>query len=282
MKTKTLLRWASFFIAGGVTLIDASVVEPNWLKIGRKKVPARQDAERLAGLRLAHLSDLHIGGLGWRSSTISAALDVCNKEDVDLIAITGDFITGGGSVRMALDLLAALRKDIPRLAVLGNHDHVYGMRPLEMLVDGLRDLGIIVLRNEAIHLQMRFGPVWFVGIDDCYSMRDDLVQAQASLRDECRPRILLTHYPDVVDRIPPNKYRLILAGHSHGGQVRLPILDNSVCNGHARTNYKKGIYQVNGNILHVSPGLGMSSLPLRFLNRPEVTILTFVSSADIC
>ncbi|MGI5837546.1 MAG: metallophosphoesterase, partial [Chloroflexota bacterium] len=134
-----------------------------------------------------------------------------------------------------------------------------------------------VLRNESIGVDLRFGPVWFVGVDDGYSMRDDLEKAQSDLSPEQYPRILLTHYPDVVDRLRQDEFQLSLAGHSHGGQVRIPILDRLVVNGHARTSYTRGLFLVNGNPLYVNPGIGMSGLPLRFRNRPEVTFLRFTS-----
>jgi len=269
-------------ILAGAAAMDAMVVEPGRLKVGRVEVPACEHADRLVGLRVAHLSDLHVGAVGWRPGTIARAVEVCNSEGVDLIAITGDLIGKGTYADVALELLSSLRTDVPRVAVLGNHDHVYGRRPMEALLRGLRDLGVLVLRNEAVGLHLRHGPVWLVGVDDGYSMRDDLERALSGLDVEHFPRMLLTHYPDVADRLEPGGSQLTLAGHSHGGQVRLPILARKVCDGHARTSYSRGLYLANGNPLHVSPGVGMSGMPLRFRNWPEVTILSFVpaSGAD--
>lgn len=255
--------------------MGAAALEPNRLRIGRVDVPSLRFSERLAGTRIAHISDLHVGGIGWRPSTVASAMEACDGEEVDLIALTGDLISRGCYVQTALDLLSLLRVDIPRLAVLGNHDHVYGRKPMEALCRGLEELGIVVLRNRDVELELSRGPVWVVGVDDGYSMRDDLEGAREGLGPEEFPRILLTHYPDVAERLRPGEFQLSLAGHSHGGQIRLPILDRLVCNGHARTRYTRGLYLVNGNPLHVSPGLGMSALPLRFRNRPEVTMLTF-------
>ncbi len=274
MKLRTLLRWMPV-AAGGLALMDAAAIEPARLKVGRLTVPVDRGGDGLVGLRLAHLSDLHVGGTGWRSATLAKAVDACNRESVDLIALTGDFISKASHVPAALDLLSILRTDVPRLAVFGNHDHVYGRRPMEQLASGLADLGIVVLRNEGLRLRLRDGAVWFVGVDDGYSERDDLERAERQLETDGSPRILLTHYPDVADRLLPGQYQLSLAGHSHGGQIRLPILDEIVSYRHARTRYTRGLYMVNGNPLHVSPGLGMSALPLRLFNLPEVTILTF-------
>lgn len=270
----------SLFGAGAAALFDALVLEPGGLKVTRIDVPAPVYADRLVGLRLAHLSDLHVGGTGWRRGTILRAVDVCNQEDVDLIAITGDLIGSGEATRTALEILSSLRTDIPRFAVLGNHDHVYGGRYVEMLRRGLRALGIQLLDNEATSLELPSGRLWFVGVDDGYSMRDDLDRARGSLGSGDFPRVLLTHYPDVADRLRPGEFQLSLAGHSHAGQIRVPVLARLVYNGHARTHYARGLYMVNGNPLHVSAGVGMSGVPMRFRNWPEVGILRFVEAGS--
>ena len=275
-------HWGRFALAGaaGMAVLDAVVVEPSRLAVRRLDVPVRDDARRLAGLKLAHLSDLHVGACGWRPGTMKKAMDRCNREDVDLIAITGDFIGSGQGVTAAMEILSALRTDVPRLAVLGNHDHVYGERALDALLVGLDTLGIAVLRNRSMSLDLALGRVWFVGVDDGYSMRDDLKLAVSGLCPEDFPRVLLTHYPDVAERVRRGDFQLTLAGHSHGGQIRVPVLAKLVYNGHARTRYGCGLYMPNENPLHVSPGLGMSGVPMRFRNPPELTVLRLVPGRD--
>lgn len=267
--------------AGGLAVADALKIEPDRLKVKRQDVPLNGFGDRLAGLRLAQLSDLHVGGVGWRRDTIAAAIDRCNREELDAIALTGDLIGGRAGVEDALELLSELRTDVPRLAVLGNHDHVHGRLPLEALLRGLDSLGIVLLRNASRSVDLRLGRVWFVGVDDGYSMRDDLEVALGSLGPDDAPRLLLTHYPDVAERLRPGAFQLSLAGHSHAGQLRLPVLADLVCNGHARTRYSHGLYLVNGNPLYVSAGLGLSGVPMRFRNWPEITILRFVPSPSV-
>lgn len=209
-----------------------------------------------------------------------AAVDACNRQGVDVVAITGDMIGSRRGIGIALEVLAGLNAAVPRLAVLGNHDHVYGQRPLDQLRAGLEALGVELLSNRAVRLVLRAGPITFAGVDDGYSERDDLPRALEGLGARDVPLVLLTHYPEVAERLREGEIQLSLAGHSHAGQVKLPVLSRIVHNGHARTKYTSGLYWVNGNPLHVSPGLGTSGLPLRFRNRPEVTVLRLVAVRD--
>lgn len=267
----------SFAVAAmGLAALDAAFIEPRVVRVPRIAVPVERRAEALSALKVAHLSDLHVMGKGWRAATIAAAVDVCNHEDVDLIAITGDFMGTGPGARPALEMVSRLRTDVPRVAVLGNHDHVYGNRYLRVLLNGLKDLGVSVLNNESICLELRSTRLWVTGVDDGYSMRDDLRRALGSGDTEV-PRILLTHYPEVAEQLHQGEAQLSLAGHSHAGQIRVPVLAGLVHNGHARTKYSKGLFSVNGNPLFVSSGVGMSGIPMRFLNPPEVPIITFTS-----
>lgn len=269
-------KWrGALALAGALALID-SWWEPTRLRVAGVDVPADGYQDRLVGLRLAQLSDLHVGGRGWHRSTIVRAIDACNQASVDLIVITGDMIGSARAVPDTLDLLSRLRTDVPRLAVLGNHDHVQGGRPLVALLRGLEELGIVVLRNQVLPLELHGGRLWVVGVDDGYTMRDDLPRVRRALSGCGFPRLLLTHYPDVADQLRPGEFQLSLAGHSHGGQIRFPVLASLASNLHARTKYISGLYRVNGNPLYVSPGLGVSGVPLRFRNWPVLSVLRFV------
>lgn len=280
-----LNRWArpvavSAVLGASVAIARAALLEPVDLRVSRVDVPVGRCWERLIGLRLAHMSDMHVMGRGWRRRTIERAVSAVNSEDVDLVAITGDFIGKGAGARVALEILADLRADVPRFAVFGNHDHVYGTRYLGILAHGLSELGIAVLVNRAAPIGWCGSRVWVGGVDDGYSARDDLGPVLQAVEREPGPLILLTHYAEVAEALSPGQVQLSLAGHSHGGQVRVPLLGSLAHRTHARTRYGKGLFSVNGNPLHVSSGVGMSGIPLRFLNLPEVAILTFVAEAD--
>ena len=281
---KDIARIARFLpasLAGagiGLAAFDAIAIEPNLVRVRRVLVPATCCGAQIAGLKLAHISDLHVMGRGWRRGTVARAIEACNLADVDLVAITGDFIGSGDGAHVAVEMLSALRADIPRVAVLGNHDHVHGRRYENMLLDGLRRLGIVVLENEAVTLRLPQGPTWVAGVDDGYTLRDDLRAALRSLDSDDYPRILLTHYPEVAEQLRPGQVQLSLAGHSHAGQIGIPILATMMYNAHARTKYGKGLFMVNGNPLYVSAGVGMSGIPMRFRNVPEVVLINLVAA----
>lgn len=277
------IAWgASCAVAGAgavACILDAALIEPNALCVKRVHLPARRDVDGLSGLRLAHLSDLHIEGRGWKRATTVAAIDAINRQDIDLIALTGDFIGAGRGARAAVELLSTLRTDVPRVAVFGNHDHVYGRTYLEFLWSGLEDAGVIVLNNEAVSLSMPSGSVSIGGVDDAYSDRDNLDAVRREMARVSGPRILLTHYPDLAERLRDGEIQLSLAGHSHGGQIRLPVVASWVHRLHARTAYGKGLFRVNGNPMYVSPGIGMSGIPMRFRNPPEIAVIEFATAA---
>jgi uncharacterized protein len=264
-------------VAGGLALLRGLKIEPERLKVRHLEWPAGRHARALEGVKLAQISDLHVGGIGWRRSTMERAVEACNDENPDVVTITGDFLGAARGVASALEIASALRRDLPRLAVLGNHDHVYGCRPLRALLDGLAAMGIILLNNGATAVDVPSGRVWFIGVDDGYSGRDDLDRAMAAVGPQDHPRILLTHYPNVADRLPGGAFQLALAGHSHAGQIRLPVLSQRISEEHARTEYRYGGCEVNGNRLYVTSGLGMSSIPIRFRNLPEVAIHRFTA-----
>jgi uncharacterized protein len=262
-------------IAGALALSYGLKVEPERLRVRRLEIPAGSHARALAGLRIAHISDLHVAGRGWRPRTMARAVEACNDEKADVVAITGDFLGSAKGVGGVLEIVSSLRRDVPRLAVLGNHDHVYGSAPLRAMLEGLRSLGLLLLGNESTSLDFSSGRVWFVGVDDGYSGREDVDRAMAGIGPQDYPRILLTHYPDVAGRLPEGSFQLALAGHSHGGQIRVPLLAQIVSENHARTGYRYGLCRVNGNPLYVTSGLGMSAIPIRFWNPPEVAIHRF-------
>jgi len=272
-------RWRSLSALVGVAICLEALAEPSRLRLSRVSVPV-EGGSPLSGLRVAHMSDLHVGGAGWRVGMLERAIEVCNRMQVDLVAITGDLIGSADGVPHAVGLLSRLREDVPRLAVLGNHDHVHGKRSLEALLDGMVRLGIVVLRNDAVVVSSRRARLWVAGVDDGYSMRDDLGRVRARVRSAGLPKILLSHYPDVAEQVRPGEFSLVLAGHSHGGQIRAPVVAALASNLHARTRYLRGLYQVNGNPLYVSAGLGVSGVPFRFLNVPELTTITFEPMQD--
>ncbi|HEY8369388.1 MAG TPA: metallophosphoesterase [Thermodesulfobacteriota bacterium] len=253
-----------------------------------RPVPAPRISRALgAELRVLHVSDLHVRGMGRRERRL---VHLARAARPDLVAITGDLWEPSddpGTARAALTaVVRALAALAPTVVVLGNNDHSYPpaghVVDTETLVTDVARAGAMVLRNEAAWLARRAGPgaapadgVYLVGLDDNYLARDDLEAATASVGVGA-PAILLAHSPDIVIDRDVSRFDLVLAGHTHGGQVRLPLV--GALETQTRTpRYVDGLFRLpSGTYLHVSAGIGTSAPHVRFLARPTVTLLRLV------
>lgn len=256
--------------------------------------------EALGPARLLHVSDLHVRAVGDRERRLLALAAAARP---DLILVTGDLAEPPGRGRPAdlgppVAVMRRLAAIAPTVTVLGNNDLSYRRKrqvvDTERLVAALREAGVTVLRNRAVLLERRpFGAtstsgeaparprragegvatgVYLVGVDDNYLNRDDL---DAALRGvpPGPPAILLAHSPDIVVDRDVSRFALVLAGHTHGGQIRLPMVGTLETQTRTR-RYIEGLYRLpHGGWLHVSGGVGTSEIPLRFLVQPSATLL---------
>ena len=131
--------------------------------------------------------------------------------------------------------------------------------------------------DEAASVELRGGRVKIVGVDP-RTYRRGLSQPARLADPEASLRILLCHFPDVVDRLPPDAFDLVVAGHLHAGQITVPLPGRRIPLAHPRWRYFHGLYRRNGLTIHVSAGLGTTFVPFRFLARPEATELRLVQS----
>lgn len=270
--------------AGAAALLYAWQVEPRRLQEKWFDVAVPGLPPELEGARIAHLTDLHAGMPGTRRSTIRRAVRRVAGWEPDLVALTGDFADQGRWER-ELALLRGLPSAAPAVAVLGNHDRLASRRATRGLVQRLEALGIAVLRNEHVAVPVRGGELVVVAVDDPSTDRDDLPAAMAGLPadpDPRRPAILLGHAPDIADRAPAGRFALVLAGHTHGGQIRIsPLkrrtpLEVGMIAGGLDSPYPRGAIEVRGNPVFVSNGIGVSGVPFRFLAPPQVACFVLV------
>jgi len=220
------------------------------------------------GLRVAQLSDLHIGH-GVPPGRIARAVAQVNSLEPDVVVLTGDFVTNArDSKALVYELLAPLRA--PRFAVLGNHDHWSGAPALRL---GLEHAGLAVLQNRNSAVRVRGAALVVVGVDDSTTRHDDV---GAAFRGAARgSRLVLTHTPSCAAKLPRDEGLLCLSGHTHGGQLDVPRLTRGVFKTIGQPWYR-GAYEVGGNRLYVNRGLGFgrgTRLP-RLNSEPEVTVLT--------
>jgi hypothetical protein len=264
-------RWplACLAVILSVLAIDGFIVEPNWIEVGRS-------VEYLPGLRagasdftLVHLSDLHIARLGFRERR---AIDIVNAARPDVIVVTGDLTASGGSPQALTGFLAALHARDGKFAVWGNHDYWDGSATT-WGPEAVRRGGFTILDNANQRVAFPGGRVVVAGIDDPVTGRDNLKKAMQSVsrRDVC---LLLAHSPEVVRSLGNWDIDLVLAGHTHGGQLRFPWI-GALWIPYGTRDYLDGWYDVGGGArLHVNRGLGWSWIPVRFLCRPRIDRIT--------
>jgi predicted MPP superfamily phosphohydrolase len=206
---------------------------------------------------------------------VEAAVDWVAERRPDLVAVTGDLVSRPGAEPRLRDLLGRLGVSF---AVLGNHDVEHTRDPFSRAA-GLGDLSPArLLADEAVTVAVRGRRVQIVGVDPrAYRERRShpwtLVDESADLR------ILLCHFPYVLDFLPPGAFQLVLAGHMHDGQISLPLgRARKFRFAHPRTRYATGLFEQSRGTMHVSPGLGTTFVPFRFFARPEATELVLQGS----
>jgi uncharacterized protein len=255
--------------AGAVGAVAWGWFEAGWVRLRTVECPVPGLPEELEGLRIAHLSDFHLGVPSRGARAVEQAVDWVAARRPDLVCVTGDLLTRPAGLEPARAFLARLPG---ALAVLGNHDVGVAKDPLAVRSDHL-DLGAVtVLHDQAVVVEARGCRVQLVGVDPRSVLRRQARPAELADPD-ADLRVLLCHFPKIVASLPPGAFHLILAGHVHDGQINIPYGRGKLRLGEPRARYPSGLYRTPAGTLHVSPGLGTTLVPFRFFARPEATEL---------
>jgi hypothetical protein len=260
--------------AGGLAwgLFEAQWVRYRELRVDVATLPAELD-----GLRIVHLSDFHLGVPSPGARAVAAAVDWAARLRPDLVVLTGDLLTHPRGEPLLRRLVARLPS--PTFAILGNHDVAISRDPQARRSD-LRDLPpATLLRDDGRMLDVRGRSVFVAGADPRLIVRRRSKRDPNTLARDADLRILLCHYPRVLDLLEPDRFDLVLAGHMHDGQIALPYPGGRVLLAHPQATYASGIYRSRAGVMHVSPGLGTTFVPFRFAARPEATELVLRSPA---
>jgi predicted MPP superfamily phosphohydrolase len=244
--------------------------EAGWVRLRTLDVPLPGLPETLAGLRIAHLSDFHLGLPSRGSSAVAHAVDWVVERQPEVVVVTGDLVSRPRGERVLRDLLGRL--DAP-FVVLGNHDVEHSRDPFSRAA-GLTELAPArLLVDEAETIEVRGERVQIVGVDP-RAYRQGRSQPWQLVDTSADLRILLCHFPYVIDLLPVGAFDLVLAGHMHDGQISLPLGRTKRYRfAHPHTRYAAGLFRRPAGTLHVSPGLGTTFVPFRFFARPEATEL---------
>jgi uncharacterized protein len=264
--------------AGLLGLAYARTLEPAWLQTTRVRLRLPRLHPAFNGYRLVHISDIHLDG--WMTPTrLEQVVQKINRLHPDLIVITGDFLTHQPDVHSPdlVRTLRLLRAADGVAAVHGNHDH---WSDPEVVRQAFEFSGINNLNNRFISLVRGQTALHIAGVDDYMEGLDDLDLVLSSIPDE-GAAILLAHEPDFADlSSQTGRFDLQLSGHSHGGQINLPVVGPPFLPEHAE-KYPQGYYNINGMALYTNRGLGMVHLPLRLNSRPEITLFILKSGQQV-
>ncbi len=255
-----------------VATVYPILVEPNWLDVTYVRVPLADLPERLHGLRIAQFSDVHLGPYT-RDAHLRGVVHAIMAHRPDLILFTGDMVTRRANADpQRLRIFRDLSAPLGVWGVLGNHDHWMDADAVHELIE--KWTAIRVLRNESVALDVKGESLWLVGVDDAWVGADEPEVAFASVPEE-GVRVVLMHEPDAADWLPLTPRTLQLSGHTHGGQVRLPLV-GALLLPYLGRKYDVGLFRVNGGWVYTNRGVGVITPPVRFNCRPEVTIVEIV------
>ena len=229
------------------------------------------------GIRLVQISDLHLGlyvgdaQLSWLARRIEGLRP-------DLLIITGDFVnTSAEEAYPAYEGLRALASLAPTYGVLGNHDFWHGA---EDLASFLASTGITLLRNEHRMVEAAGNRFLLAGVDDWKTGHDDLEKAVEGMPTGPMFRLLLSHCPDLLHPAAEHDFDLVLAGHTHGAQVRVPLIGPAVTRMMHNT-FDRGWARSGDTALYINRGLGAVFLPVRYRSHAEVTVLHLAPAAEL-
>jgi len=268
----TIRRTILFLLTAGLVLLGwmywTAVSDPvvRTAEVGLADWPAGEPP-----VRAVLISDIHVAGPDMPPERLARIVGQIAALNPDIVLIAGDLVsdkkvaTRTYGLPEAVAPLAGLRPRLGVFAVLGNHDH---WRNAAETRSALEAIGINVLDNEAATA----GPLAIGGLDDDFTSHDDLPATLAAIRRQAGARLLLSHSPDPFPAVPPD-VGLMLAGHTHCGQIRLPLIGAVSTMSEHGERYACGRVDEGGRTLIVGAGLGTSILPLRLGARPDLWLV---------
>jgi predicted MPP superfamily phosphohydrolase len=251
--------------------IYGAKIEPNWIEIVPIQLSLPHLTPAFNGFKIVQISDLHVSRF-MTQKRLDKIINLVNQQKPDVITITGDF--DSRNKKFLPDILVEeLKKLAPKeftLSVLGNHDH---WNVPQAVRKALAESNAIDLNNQVYTIHRDEEKLNFAGIDDPYVGVPNFPKVLEELPNT-GATILLVHEPDFADiSASTGRFDLQLSGHSHGGQVRIPLLGAVVLPPGGR-KYVSGLTRIGDMIEYTNQGIGMTGIPVRFNCRPEITVFT--------
>jgi hypothetical protein len=305
---KSALKTLLLFAAAGMTGIAYMLFEAQWLRLRHLTVTLPGLPASLDGLRLLHLSDLHAGAPGPGARAMAKLVDASRRADPDIVVFTGDMVDKKKDLQPHIGLLRKIEARHGKFAVLGNHDHGLRKTVLQDLIGRFTGLkggrgraevlyedfeqtvninrrllaqaGIRLLENECRLVDGDSWKIQVCGIDDFQYGHADLESTTAQIDYDAPLRILLSHSPNAAGCVTNGDFQLLLAGHTHGGQICIPKPGGKIMLSTSGAQYADGLYTLPYMTMHVSRGVGTTLLPFRLFSRPEATLIELRADPD--
>jgi predicted MPP superfamily phosphohydrolase len=250
-------------------------IEPNRLVVHQETIQIDNWPKELSGLRIAVISDVHSGAPFINDKKLRQIVELTNQQNPDLIVLLGDYMSPNSwhSHRIEPEVTATalknLRAPLGVYSVLGNHDWWYNG---EKVRHAFEQNGIPVLEDEVAEIDWRDKSFWLAGLADLWT-RPQHINETVAKAPPGSTIIALTHNPDIFPQVP-HTVPILLAGHTHGGQVNIPLIGTPIVPSSFGPKYTSGHVFENGHHMFVTTGIGTSILPVRFRVTPEIVILT--------
>ncbi len=230
-------------------------------------VQSEKISDDLNGFKIVQISDLHNANFGRDNDKLLTLIKIQNP---DIVVITGDFVDSNHTnINKALEFAQKVQEICPTYYITGNHEYWLDEKDLDILFSGLRAAGITILENECVNIDKNNSSFILVGLDDRNLSDNTLAKILQDHKGEFT--VVLAHEPQYISNYSKEKVDLIMSGHAHGGQFRLPLIGGVVAPDQGfNPQYTDGEYKINDTTMIVSRGLGNSIIPVRLFNYPEI------------
>lgn len=267
-------------LLGGALALDGFILEPKQVQIERTDVRVKGLGPEFDGFTICQITDIHhsfVVGLKY----IEHVVDTANSLKPDLIALTGDYIDEDRKyIAPVIKALKRLKAKHGVVSILGNHDHFIGKGYSRDVIESHR---IPLLENRHTYIEEGKSVLCVAGTKDLLEDQPDLYAALGGV-DKTVPRVLLAHHPDYAEYMPKDeRVDLVLSGHTHGGQVRIPFSIAPVIPSRFGQKYSGGLVSIDreeGTQVYVSRGVGVVMIPVRFNCPPELTLIRLKPALD--
>lgn len=278
-------------LASAVCLFYAYFVEPRRLVVNSTDLRIEKLDVAFDGMRIVAISDIHAGSNAVDEAKLRSIVETVNAVDADIVVLLGDYVATTRDRRSVLMPMSAIVSNLAGMkakhgvyAVLGNHDSWHGDANV---AEGLRLSGYRVLENQIVTIERNGSRIRLLGLKDHLQLNswytfDQMVRGTVATSGGSGDFIVLEHSPDIFHvlnyhRSLGDEFRLMIAGHTHGGQMWLPIVGSPFVPSSFGQKYNAGHVREDGRDMFVTTGVGTSLLPFRFLMPPEIAVITLRS-----